>query len=153
MCIEVFSTYFLPTSKSTAFFFFFFFFSRFRRRYLTPANPTAQAVNTSKATETPTAIALNEYEFWLNSFWSPSVSSVPGRFFIGVYERLKTKDYEITHLRRNYFINDTFVGHQKIQTRGFSKVPLKTLLLKARRYIYKQHDEKRPKIFIFFTIP
>lgn len=122
MCIEVFSTYFLPTSKSTA---FFFFFSRFRRRYLTPANPTAQAVNTSKATETPTVIALNEYEFWLNSFWSPSVSSVPGKFFIGVYERLKTKDYEITHLRRNYFINDTFVGHQKIQTRGFSKVPLK----------------------------
>ena len=103
--------HFLPASKSTAFFFS-------RRRYLTPANPTAQAVNTSKASETPRAIALNEYEFWSNSSWYPFVTLVPAKSFIGVFERWKTKDYEITHLRRNYFINDTFVGQQKIQTCG-----------------------------------
>ena len=56
-CLEVFFLphFSVPASKSTT-----FFFSRFRRRYQNPANPTAQGVNTSKATETPRAIALNE---------------------------------------------------------------------------------------------
>ena len=127
-CQEVvFLPHFLPASKSTA----FFFFSRFRRRYPTPANPRVHVVNPSNATEAPRAIALNEYEFWSKMFWSPSVTSVSAKFFIGVYELQKTKDYKITHLRRNYFRNDTFVGHL-MQTRGLSiALLLLTLLLKT----------------------